>query len=67
MCLKAPETVKGVPSTNVWAALLLKVKLLSVCEPDVKNRGFVMPVPDIIKLEAAEPVKLPLASDAGKV
>ena len=67
ICVKAPEIVIGVPNTNVCAALLFNVKLFKVWDPEVKNKGLVIPVPEIIKLDVVEPVKLPLVREVGKI
>src|ERR1700749_4836462 len=66
VCVNVPDRVKAVPSFKVCPALFT-VKLFKVNAPVVKNRVFVILVPDTDKLDVVDPVIVPLLDAAGNV
>ena len=61
-----PDKVSAVPNFRVCPALFT-VKLFNAKAAAVKNKVFVMLVPDTDKLDVVEPVIVPLLDAAGNV
>ena len=63
--MKAPDTVSAVPKVNVFPTLF-KVRLFNVCAPTVINKLLVIVAAVIKRLEVAEPLVVPFATDEAK-